>query len=99
MQRISEPQIVEAFTLSKTSPCPGRGVGRVRRSTLRLPGRNAARMLCSMVFANPNSGRGYLTIRVPEVLPGLSILPEKHLTLDQPTIAVDGADFMHFPLG
>src|SRR5664279_1517090 len=50
MHRISEPQTVDAFTLSRASPWLGRGTGTVRSSTLLLPGRNAARMLCSMFF-------------------------------------------------
>ena len=50
MQRISEPQMVEALTLSRTSPPPGQGVDRVRSSTLSFPGRNAASMLCSIFF-------------------------------------------------
>ena len=47
----------------------------------------------------PGSGRGYFPIQVPEVFPGLSVLPEKHLPFDQPAVAVDGADFIHFLCG
>jgi hypothetical protein len=48
------------------------------------------------VFTNWTSWPRDFTIQVPKILPRLSILPEKHLTLDQPTIAVDCADFAHF---
>src|ERR1039458_2076850 len=51
------------------------------------------------VFTNWTSRLGNLTTQVPKVLPRLSILPEKHLTLDQPTIAVDCVDFTHFAVG
>jgi hypothetical protein len=39
---MSDPQMVEAFTRSRTSPCPGVGTGTVRISTVELPGKNAA---------------------------------------------------------
>jgi hypothetical protein len=42
MQRISEPQMVEAFTRIKTSPWPELGTGTARISTVLLPGKNAA---------------------------------------------------------
>ena len=45
---------MDAFTLSRTSPWPGRGTGTVRSSTLQPPGRYAARMLCSMFFIVDN---------------------------------------------
>jgi hypothetical protein len=49
MQRISEPQMVEALMRSKTSPWPGTGTGTVRISTVELPGRNAA-VIVSFIF-------------------------------------------------
>src|SRR5580658_7568809 len=45
MQRISDPQIVDAFTRSSTSPCPGAGTGTLRICTVESPGKNAAIML------------------------------------------------------
>jgi hypothetical protein len=42
MQRISEPQMVDAFTRSRTSPYAGDGTGTVRISTVLSPGKNAA---------------------------------------------------------
>jgi hypothetical protein len=70
MQRISEPQMVEALTLSRTSQCPGRGVDSVRSSTLSFPGRNAASMLCSIFFTVE-----FTRIRVPQqsVTPAIAL--------------------------
>jgi hypothetical protein len=42
MQRMSEPQIVEAFTCSSTSLYDGAGTGTVLNSTVLFPGKNAA---------------------------------------------------------
>ena len=104
MHRISEPQIVDAFTLSKVSPWPGRGTGKVRSSTLQLPGKNAARMLCSVSFIDyefnetrsiQQSWWGNLAIYVPKIFPRLPILPQKHLAFDQSTIPVNCLDFTH----
>src|ERR1700729_2872263 len=39
---MSEPQIVEALTAIRTSPCPGSGTGTFLSSTVLFPGRNAA---------------------------------------------------------
>src|SRR5580658_9686340 len=99
MQRISEPQIVEAFTRSSTSPCRGTGTGTVRISTVLLPGRYAAVIVSFIVLLSPipcirlHSGaiqnfahtilrRSYRSVDVPEVLPGLPVLPEEDLPLD-----------------
>jgi hypothetical protein len=49
MQRMSEPQIVDAFTRIRTSPCCGDGTGTVRISTELFPGRNAASIVFSMI--------------------------------------------------
>jgi hypothetical protein len=53
MHRISEPQIVEAFTRSSTSPCPGTGTGTVRISTVLLPGRKAAVIVSFIALHSP----------------------------------------------
>jgi hypothetical protein len=45
MARISLPQMVEAFILTKTCPHPGWGTGHSFKITLLLPGRYAARMV------------------------------------------------------
>jgi hypothetical protein len=45
MARISEPQMVEALTPIRTSPCLGSGTGTVLISTVLFPGRNAAFMV------------------------------------------------------
>src|ERR1035441_3534485 len=50
MQRISEPQIVEALIRNKTSPCPGADTGMVRISTVEFPGRKAAVMVSCIVI-------------------------------------------------
>jgi hypothetical protein len=42
MQRMSDPQIVDALTAMSTSPWPGSGTGTVLVSTVLFPGRNAA---------------------------------------------------------
>ena len=42
MHRMSEPQIVDACTASRTSPWPGVGMGTLFISTVLLPGRYAA---------------------------------------------------------
>jgi hypothetical protein len=39
MQRMSDPQMVEAFMRSSTSPCPGSGTATSRSSTVLLPGK------------------------------------------------------------
>jgi hypothetical protein len=49
MQRISEPQIVEAFMRNSTSPWPGVGTGTVRISTVEFPGKYAA-VIVSFIF-------------------------------------------------
>src|ERR1035441_4098626 len=41
MQRMSEPQMVDAFMRSSTSPWPGAGTATSCNSTVLLPGRNA----------------------------------------------------------
>jgi hypothetical protein len=55
MQRMSEPQMVEAFTRIKTSPCPGLGTGTVRISTVLFPGRNAACIVFCMLLISLGS--------------------------------------------
>src|ERR1035441_944843 len=66
MQRISEPQMVEAFTRKSTSPCPGAGTGTVRISTVELPGRNAAVMV-SFISSSPyERGRLRVSVSHPE---------------------------------
>ena len=50
MQRMSEPQIVEAFVLTTTWPWPGFGMGNSFSSTVLLPGRIAPRIFLSMSF-------------------------------------------------
>src|SRR5208337_5204313 len=108
MQRISEPQMVEAFTRIKISPWVGAGTGTVRISTVLLPGKNAASMvfsifeisLVSRVQSNPDSiisGRSDFTVHVPQVLPALSLFPEKDLALDEAAISVYSGDLPHLP--
>jgi len=41
MQRMSDPQMVEAFMRSSTSPWPSSGTGAARSSTVLLPGKYA----------------------------------------------------------
>jgi hypothetical protein len=53
MQRISEPQMVEAFTRNRTSPWPGVGTGTVRISTVELPGKNAAVIVVFIFLFSP----------------------------------------------
>jgi hypothetical protein len=40
---------VDALIRSKTSPWAGRGIGKVRSSTLSFPGKNAARISCCVI--------------------------------------------------
>src|SRR5580658_4659245 len=106
MQRMSEPQMVEAFTRSKTSPWPGDGTGTVRNSTVEFPGRYAAVMVAFISFfpaalftrptcAQPVLRRRYLSMNVPQVFPGLAVLPEKHLAFNQAAVAVDSRNLPH----
>src|ERR1700691_1105577 len=106
MQRMSEPQIVEAFTRSKASPWPGDGTGTVRNSTVEFPGRYAAVIVAFISLfpvafftrstcAEPILCRSYLSMNVPQIFPGLAVLPEKHLTFDQAAVAVDSCNLPH----
>jgi hypothetical protein len=46
---MSEPQIVEAFIRSRTSPYPATGTGTVRNSSVLSPGRYAAVIVSLML--------------------------------------------------
>src|SRR5579863_8259917 len=106
MQRISEPQMVEAFTRSRTSPCPAVGTGVVRNSTVLSPGRNAAVMVSFIsiysIMEVPGLrlgplalGRCDLPMNVPEIFPTLVRLPEKNLPFYQAAVSVDPRDLAH----
>src|SRR5213082_645796 len=106
MQRISEPQIVEALTSISTSPWRGTGTGTLRNSTVLLPGRKAAFMLACIcltrfpagaapIAPGPPSSGSDLPVEVPEVFPRLAVLPEEHLTLDQSAIAIHRPNGLH----
>jgi hypothetical protein len=41
---MSDPQIVDAFMRSSTSPCPGSGTAASRKAVVLLPGKYAAFM-------------------------------------------------------
>src|ERR1035438_9633892 len=91
MQRMSEPQMVDAFMRSSTSPWPGAGTATSCNSTVLLPGRNAPfmfdRSLGISLFDH--------SIQIPEIFPGLVLFPQKHLPLDEAAILVDGRDSGH----
>ena len=72
---------------SSTSPWPGSGTGTSRNSTVLLPGRNAPVML------------GFTPFAVPEIFPGLVLLPQKDLAFDQAAVAIDGRDLAHLVIG
>ena len=94
---------------SSTSPWPGAGTGTVRISTVELPGRNAAVIVLSWLSspfmiglqlpAAPTLRRRNLSVHVPELFPGLPVLPQKHLALDQAAIAVDAGNRPHLFVG
>src|ERR1017187_1018233 len=103
MQRISEPQMVEALTWMSASPWPGTGTGTSRISTVLLPGRKAASMVLGIMTFSPCpdlSGpillsRRYLAVHVPQIFPGLILLPEEDMPFNQAAVAVDGGDGIH----
>src|ERR1035438_10580977 len=82
MQRMSEPQIVDAFMRSSTSPWPGTGTSTSFSSTVLLPGRYAPfmfdRSLRILLFDR--------SIQIPEIFPGLVLFPQKDLPLDEAAI-------------
>src|ERR1035437_3465886 len=95
MQRMSEPQMVEAFMRSSTSPWPGAGTATSFSSTVLLPGRNAP-------FMSDRSFRISVfdhSIRIPEIFPGLVLFPQKDLPLDEAAIPVDALDGGHVRFG
>src|SRR5512134_3357947 len=59
MQRMSEPQIVVLFVRTSTSPWPGVGTSKLRRSTVLFPGRTAPciRVGLSLIGASRPAGR------------------------------------------
>src|ERR1035437_3654040 len=52
MHRMSEPQMVEALTSSKTCPLPGAGIGTSLSSTVLFPGKYAA-LIISLILPPP----------------------------------------------
>src|ERR1700677_3354174 len=106
MQRMSEPQIVEAFIPNKTSPWPGAGTGTDRSSTVEFPGRYAAVMVAFMALipvaffprpkcAQPISSRRNLSVDVPQIFPCLAVLPQENLALNQAAVAIDCGNLPH----
>jgi hypothetical protein len=101
--------MVEAFTRSRTSPCPAAGTGAVRNSTVLSPGKKAAVIVSFMQFfsvidgrtrvVSAASGRRDLLVDIPEIFPALVRLPEEDLPLDQAAVAVDACDLMHLFIG
>src|ERR1035441_1723931 len=95
MQRMSEPQMVDAFMRSSTSPWPGTGTSTSFSSTVLLPGRYAPfmfdRSLRILLFDR--------SIQIPEIFPGLVLFPQKDLPLDEPAILVDAGDGGHVGIG
>src|ERR1035437_10306734 len=95
MQRMSEPQMVEAFMRSSTSPWPGTGTATSFSSTVQLPGRYAPfifdRSLGILLFDR--------SIQIPEIFPGLVLFPQEDLPLDQAAILVDARDSCHIGIG
>src|SRR5579862_6897667 len=98
MQRMSEPQMVDAFMRRRTSPCPGTGTGTSRNSVVLLPGRKApsivSGMSCLLNDANRSVRRDF-AVEIPQILPSPGGLPEEDLAFDQAAIAVDGGDGAH----
>src|ERR1039457_2901386 len=95
MQRMSEPQMVDAFIRSSTSPWPGTGTATSLSSTVLLPGRYAPVML-------DRSLRILLldrSIQIPEIFPGLVLFPQKDLPLDETAILIDARDGGHIGIG
>src|ERR1039458_5485036 len=108
MQRMSEPQIVDAFTRIRTSPCCGDGTGTVRISTELFPDRNAASIVFSIIQSPllqewnqfPACRLGALswsdfTVQIPQVFPFLPLFPEEDLPLDKAAIPVERSDLTH----
>src|ERR1035441_3465552 len=95
MQRMSEPQMVDAFMRSSTSPWPGTGTATSLSSTVLLPGRYAPfmfdRSLRILLFDR--------SIQIPEIFPGLVLFPQKDLPLDEAAILVDTRDGGHVGIG
>src|ERR1019366_9588570 len=95
MQRMSEPQMVDAFMRSSTSPWPGAGTATSFSSTVLLPGRYAP-------FMFDRSFRISLfdhSIRIPEIFPGLVLFPKKDLPFDEAAVLVDARDGGHIRIG
>src|ERR1039457_4241362 len=92
---MSEPQMVDAFMRSSTSPWPGTGTATSFTSTVLLPGRYAP-----FIF---DRSLGILlldhSIQIPEIFPGLVLFPQKDLPLDEPAILVDVRDGGHIGIG
>src|ERR1035437_9246924 len=104
MQRMSEPQMVEAFMRSSTSPWPGAGTATSFSSTVLLPGRNAPFMFdrsfrISWFDHSIRISWFDRSIRIPEIFPGLVLFPYKDLPFAEPAILVDARDGGHVPFG
>ena len=94
---------MEAFTLSRTSPCPGvRDWQRAELNFIVSGQKCSLHSLLIRCMAPPVAmlwiatswGRNF-SARVPKVLPGLSFFPKKNLPFNEPAVAVNRADFTH----
>src|SRR5271157_3378072 len=111
MHRISEPQIVDAFIRSSTSPWPGSGTATSFSTVVLSPGKYAPCIVVAIAVAIalsidvsliasflPVRGplrRCNLPAQIPQVFPRLPVLPQEHLALDQTAIPVDARDRPH----
>src|ERR1035437_1837089 len=110
MQRMSEPQIVDAFTRIRPSPCCGDGTDTIRISTELFPGRNAASIVFFIIQSPllqewnqfPACRLGTLSwsdfsVQIPQVFPFLPLFPEEDLPLDEAAISVERAYLAPLP--
>lgn len=88
---------------SNTCPKPGSGTGKGRSSTVLLPGSTAPSMSTGLavlaeVFNAPpfDSCWSDDSIFIPQVRPGLVLLPKKDLSFDQAAITIYRCNFFHF---
>src|ERR1035438_9761769 len=95
MQRISEPQMVDAVMRSSTSPWPGAGTDTSFNSTVLLPGRNAPFIFDRSLRISWSDH----SIQIPEIFPGLVLFPQKDLPLDEAAVLIDTRDGGHIRIG
>src|SRR5574344_2481912 len=91
---MSDPQIVDALVLIKTSPCPGSGTGYFLKATVLSPGKDAP----IISFGNfiSLSLRLNHPVLIPENPPVGVPAPNEDLPLDETAILVDFLHLVHF---